>query len=125
MEREQDRWCRIFRWMVENARDCNMRQTHRDSLIAGTLLWAALHERPVSWACLKANWPGSVRPKSLPSQSCMSRRLRTVPVLALLERTYNALREQLPCGMLKFIDAKPLPVGGCSKDTDALYGRAA
>ena len=55
----------------------------------------------------------------------MSRRLRTASVAAVLERSYRLLRDQLPSGMLKYIDAKPLPVGGCSKDSDALYGRAA
>src|SRR5262249_34261422 len=43
----------------------------------------------------------------------------------LLERFSEYLREELPSGMIKCIDAKPLPVGGCSKDKEALYGRAA
>jgi len=55
----------------------------------------------------------------------MSRRLRSLAVQQLLERAMGQRREELSSGLLKFIDAKPLPVGGCSKDKDALYGRAA
>jgi len=126
MEREQDRWKRLYAGVcTTGGGHPTLRHTHPDSLIVGVFLWAALNERPVYWACQKSHWPAAIRPRVLPSQACMSRRLRSCPVLALLERAYAALREALPAGMLKFIDAKPLPVGGCSKDRDALYGRAA
>jgi hypothetical protein len=126
MEREQDRWKRLYREVCLAAGiDHNTRHLHSDSLIVGVLLWSAINDRPVSWACVRAHWPGPIRPPSLPSQSCMSRRLRSCSVLAVIERSYQRLREQLPQGLLKCIDAKPLPVGGCTKDSDALYGRAA
>lgn len=126
MERELDRWMRMYQCIRQVCpKDHNRRHLHADSLIAGVLLWAALHERPVSWACCRGNWPARIRPKHLPSQPCMSRRLRTCSMAALLERAYLALREQLPAGMLKFIDAKPLPVGFCTKDDEARYGYAA
>lgn len=126
MEREQDRWWRLYQFIRKICPiDHNLLHTHPDSLIVGVLLWAAINERPIDWARRRENWPGLIRPKALPSQSCMSRRLRTCTVAQLLERTYTALREELPCGMVKYIDAKPLPVGGCSKDRDARYGRAA
>ena len=126
MEREQDRWKRIYRYVrLAAGIDHNLRHAFPDSLIVGVLLWSALNDRPISWACEVQHWPGPIRPASLPSQSCMSRRLRTQSVAAVLERSYQQLREQLPWGMVKYIDAKPLPVGGCTKDRDALYGRAA
>jgi hypothetical protein len=50
---------------------------------------------------------------------------KVVTMQQLLERAMDQRRQELPSGLLKFIDAKPLPVGGCSKDADALYGRAA
>ena len=126
MEREQDRWKRIYRYVrLAGDIDHNLLHAYPDNLIVGVLLWGALNDRPVSWACERQHWPGAIRPGTLPSQSCMSRRLRTQSVVAVLERSYQALREELPSGMLKFIDAKPLPVGGCTKDHDALYGRAA
>jgi len=126
MEREQDRWKRIYRQVCEAAGiDHNTRHIHSDGLIVGVLLWSALNDRPVSWGCVRIHWPGPIRPPALPSQACMSRRLRTLAVAAVLERSYGQLRDQLPSGLLKYIDAKPLPVGGCTKDTEALYGRAA
>jgi hypothetical protein len=125
MEREQDRYVRLWQIVEQLPHHHNRRHLHSDSTVVCVLLWAALHDRPVLWSCDAGNWPRHLRPKILPSQSCMSRRLRSLGVLQLLELAFAELREQLPCGMLKFIDAKPLPVGGCSKDADAFYGRAA
>jgi hypothetical protein len=126
MEREQDRWKRIYHYVLEAAGvDHNTRHLYPDNLIVGVLLWAALSDRPVSWACHRCHWPSAICPKMLPSQSVMSRRLRTAAVIGVLQRCFGLMREHLPSGMLKFIDAKPLAVGGCSKDADALYGRAA
>jgi hypothetical protein len=125
MDREQDRYGRLRQCLLQQERHYNGRCLHRDSTIACVLVWAALHDRPILWACHPGNWPALLRPNPLPSQSTMSRRLRKVALPQLLERAFGALREQLPSALLKFIDAKPLPVGGCSKDHDALYGRAA
>lgn len=126
MEREQDRYVRM-RQLIEDVGNVNhnLRHQHPDSKIVCVLVWAALHDRPILWSCHPGNWPRHLRPKDLPTQSCMSRRLRTFSIPQFLERAFAQLREQLPTGILKFIDAKPLPVGGCTKDIDALYGRAA
>lgn len=94
-----------------------------DSWIAVVYLWAVLHDRPTLWACDPGNWPERLRWHVLPSQSTMSRRLRTVGVLSLLARAEAQLRELFPRGPSKWIDAKPLPVGGASKDRDARAGR--
>ena len=96
-----------------------------DTWVALTQLWAVLHDRPTSWACNQDNWPESERWHSIPSQSTMSRRLRTVGVLTLLTQAESALRERLPRSVSKWIDAKPLPVGGASTDRDARAGRGA
>lgn len=125
MEREQDRYVRLRQVIEQVTHDSNLRCTHSDSTIVCVLLWAALHDRPILWSCHPGNCPWYLRPKHLPTQSCMSRRLRTLGVQQLLERVSGQMRNELPSGLLKFIDAKPLPVGGCSKDVDALYGRAA
>jgi hypothetical protein len=125
MEREQDRYVRLRKCLEQLDHYSNRRCTHPDSVIACVLVWAALHDRPILWSCQPGHWPKELRPKVLPTQSCMSRRLKSMGVQQLLERTFGLLRDQLPVGLLKFIDAKPLAVGGCSKDLDALYGRAA
>jgi len=108
-------------------------ETHRrgrkqfsDVTIVAVLLWAALHDRPIFWACQDINWPPSrTRLLQLPSPSTMSRRLRTYPVLLLLEQLTSFLRDFFPRHMLKISDTKPLVVGPCSKDKDARRGYAA
>ena len=104
----------------------NPRCTHRDQTIVAVLLWACLHNRPVSWAVDPKQWPGRTRPRcGLPSQSCMSRRLRTTSVLELIQRMEQAMRDALPSSDIKLIDGRPLTTGGCSKDPDAKTGYGA
>src|SRR5580658_3697890 len=46
-------------------------------IIVAVLLWAALHDRPVAWACDPRHWSTTtLRPVTLPSQPTVSRRLR-------------------------------------------------
>lgn len=96
-----------------------------DEDIVKVYYWSVIHDRPTSWACQKKHWPIHLRNRPLPSQSTMSRRLRSKRVVALLdalERRVTAPKE--PC-LFWMIDGKPLPIGGCSKDRQAGYGRAA
>jgi len=91
-----------------------------------TWLWAVLHDRPVSWACDRRNWPVYDRRRPRPSSSTMSRRLRSSAVRQLLEQIEQ--RVLMPRGvgpLVWMIDGKPLPISGCSKDRQAGYGRAA
>jgi len=97
---------------------------HADRTIALVYLWAALHDRPTCWAVDPAHWPDALRPARLPSQATMSRRLRSRPVRHLLAAALRALRGRA-AGWLTFLDTKPLPVGGWSKDGDARRGRGA
>ena len=100
-------------------------QTYSDHDVVRVLLWTACHDRPVCWACQLNNWPLWRRRTKLISQSQMSRRLRTVPAHQLLTQLGSDLRDRLPQGLIKYLDAKPLPVGGASKDRDAKFGRGA
>jgi len=98
-----------------------------DEDIALVYYWSVIHDRPVSWACCRKNWPIHLRKRKrqLPSQSTMSRRMRKPSVIALLgalERRVVAPKEP---GLFWMLDGKPLPIGGCSKDRQAGYGRAA
>jgi hypothetical protein len=93
--------------------------------VAAVLRWAALHDRPVSWACDPAHWGGTrLRPARLPSQPTVSRRLRRVAFDCFLNRLTDRRGAGLPALALT-VDGKPLLVGGCSKDPDATFGRAA
>jgi len=96
----------------------------RDYEIVGVFLWAVLHDRPVSWACNSPNWPKDLWRAKLPSQSTISRRLRTTEVQHLLgqmEGRYAALERP---GFVLLVDGKPMVVGTHSKDRDSRWGKA-
>jgi Transposase DDE domain len=96
-----------------------------DSAIVRVWYWAVIHDRPVSWACQRRNWPVALRRQSLPSNPTMSRRLRSASVRKILTALeQRVIRPQKP-GLYWMIDGKPLPIGGCSKDAQAGYGRSA
>jgi hypothetical protein len=95
-----------------------------DSTIVLTLLWAALHDRPVLWATDRRNWPFWMRVASRPTASTMSRRLRSPSVTGLTKRIWQLLPRHLDAETALIIDAKPLPVGGYTTDKDARTGRA-
>jgi hypothetical protein len=97
-----------------------------DDVICAVYWWAAIHDRPVRWACEEGNWPSCLRGCAWPSQPTMSRRLRTAAVEQLLldvERTLLTLSFTAP--LVLAVDGKPLPVGAPSRDADAAWGRGA
>lgn len=97
-----------------------------DMVIVLVLLWAALHDRPICWACEMQHWKTTrLRPALLPSDSTMSRRLESPSVIAFREAVAQRIRGSGEAPLIKILDGKPLPVGGCTKDPDAKRGRAA
>jgi len=100
-------------------------ETYSDVDIVKTWFWAVLHDRPVSWACARKNWPIHDRVWRKPSPSRMSRRLRTDRVHRLLQRIEQELLVPQGRGLVWMMDGKPLVISGCSKDRQAGYGRAA
>jgi hypothetical protein len=101
-------------------------EDYGDVQIVQIFYWAVIHDRPICWACQRKNWPVHLRRQALPSDTTMSRRLRTPSVLMLL----NALEQRVTKpntegGLYWMIDGKPLMISGCSKDRQAGYGRAA
>jgi len=102
------------------------RNLFSDAVIVLVYFWSVINDRPVCWACHHANWRAGLRPRRLPSQSRMSRRLRSVGVRRLIdtleERVLRGGRAQpLACA----VDGKPLPVGTYSHDRQARWGRGA
>jgi hypothetical protein len=124
---EGELWKEIYRVVMAVSKKQKSRNgcTYADTEIVLVHLWAVLHDRPRGWALVAANWRGSGRRPRLPSNSTMSRRLPTPSVQALLQAVEQHFRDQLPPDTFRFIDAKPLPIGGCTQDRDATYGRAA
>jgi hypothetical protein len=102
------------------------RNLFSDAAIVLVYVWAVIHDRAVSWACRRDNWSAPLRPRRLPSQSRMSRRLRTDPVRGLIDRLEErVLREGRPAPAACAVDGKPLPVGTYSHDRHARWGRGA
>jgi hypothetical protein len=124
---EHQLWKAILAVLVTlNKRRKRNTEDYSDEDIVKTWFWAVLHDRPVSWACDRCNWPVYERRRKRPSPSVMSRRLRTPSVRRLLEELEERMLRPHGVGALVWaIDGKPLAISGCSKDRQAGYGRAA
>jgi hypothetical protein len=126
---ERELWPLLYRTVREVARNFSQKYVQIPGwILVVTMLWAAIHDRPVTWACAAANWKTTrLRPSRLPSQPTMSRRIDKVGIGLLWRAVEERLREQSADqpGLIAFLDGKPLTVGGASKDPDARYGRAA
>src|SRR5688500_14059852 len=121
---ERELWTELYSELLKFGRCVGVEGEYfSDGAIAATQLWAAVHDRPTSWACVRGNWAGCEPPFDLPSQPTMSRRLRTEGVAALLAAVEGRYREgrggaggRGPGGWVHLLDGKPLPVGGNSTD---------
>ena len=126
---ERELWPLLYRTVRASARDFSQKYVHIPAwVLIVTMLWAALHDRPVSWACRPENWSSTrLRPVHLPSASTMSRRVDGQAVGWLWHAVEQRLRQASRAhpALMAFLDGKPLPIGGASKDRDAGYGRAA
>jgi hypothetical protein len=126
---ERELWPLLYRAVGEVARGFSQKYVQIPAwVLLLTLLWAALHDRPIAWACRKTNWATTrLRPDRLPSPATMSRRIDRVGTGLLWRAVEERLRTQSAThpGLVAFLDGKALPVGGASKDPDARYGRAA
>lgn len=114
----------LYRHVRSVAHPRQKRVRFSDRSVVLVYLWAVLCQRPVTWALDRDNWPGREPPFDLPSDTTMSRRLRTVGVQQLIERVTLAASDLLGRPPLaKQIDSKPMLVGAYSKDDDAKRGR--
>ena len=122
---ERERWAVISAAVNDVARtyaSCrtSRRFTHCTALVVRVYEWASLHHRPVSWACRAEAWSDRTRPRRLPHQSTMSRRLRSRSFIQF----HEALLRRLACGAPgaaaepKVIDAKALPISNNTRDPD-------
>lgn len=119
------RWLELYRLSVNLGKMFPGGARYSSAAIVAVFLWAAIHDRPVSWACEREHWPDDLDfAQQLPSQSAMSRRLRSKAVKELLDAMEQALRESGREHWMKSIDSKPLVVGSYSKDQDAKWGKA-
>jgi hypothetical protein len=96
-----------------------------DHDIVQVYYWSVIHDRSQRWACQSKHWPIHRRGRPLPSEATLSRRLRRPSVVALLDALERRVIAPKEPGLYWMIDGKPLVIGGCSKDRQAGYGRAA
>ena len=126
---EGELWESVYRLIREEAskRPRRKRVRYSDAWVLAVFFWAAVHDRPVCWACDGRNWPDARRDcRDLPSNGTMSERLRTLSVLQLLAAVLERLAALAPPAdsLVRVVDGKPLPVGGYSKDRDAHWGKS-
>ena len=124
---ERELWPRLYHLVMEVGQTLRLIDvTYQPHIIVLVYLWAALHDRPVCWACDEQNWATTtLRPATLPDPSTLSRRLRRVDTAMLMRALVERVRQEGDPQLLAVIDAKPLPVGGASQDPDARCGRGA
>jgi hypothetical protein len=124
---ERELWPPLYCLLRDVAKDFHQKYVQfQPWVLVAVMLWAALHDRPVSWACQKRHWSTTtLKPRRLPSPSTLSRRIDSVGVGLLWRALEQRLRDSGTPALVAFVDGKPLPVGGNSKDPDARFGRGA
>ena len=118
---ERELWPLLYQTLRAAARGTHQKWVqYHPWEIAAVLLWAALHDRPVKWACDPNNWRTTrLKPEELPSPSTVSRRTKKLIFGIFLNRVASRLKGRGKPAWELVIDGKPLPVGHCSKDPDA------
>ena len=103
------------------------RDRHCTALIVRVYTWAALHDRPICWACEPENWTPRTRPEALPDQSTMSRRVRRADFEQFQRRVGQRLNGKPAAAgaeaPAKVVDGKALELPNHSTDRDATWSR--
>lgn len=121
--------CELFALLVRMlgalpcARRRPPRSTFSDQQVLAVALWAALHERPISWATRRENWPFHDRTRALPSNATMSRRMRHPEIETILERLRAAMRITGEGELTLVLDGRKLLVALHTGDRDAGFIR--
>src|SRR5258708_32530951 len=124
---ERELWPPLYHAVREVAKYFQQKYvSYQPWVLVAVLLWAALHDRPLAWACQPQNWSTTkLRPWRLPHRTTVGRRIDGLAVGAFLRQLECYLRDRGERRLLSVMDGKPLPVSGVSKDPDAAWGRGA
>lgn len=121
---ERDIWRIVVAALKRLPPTCKPKQLYTTAEVLAVLLWAALYDRSILWACRRRSWPVQAWRRRLPDQSTMSRRLRDPALLEHLTRVLDIIQRAFDDGdnSLLRIDGKPLSVSVFSDDRDATMG---
>jgi hypothetical protein len=124
---ERELWPRLYHVVMKAGESFRLADvTFQPHVIALIFSWAALHDRPMSWACDQEHrTTTTLRPAKLPSASTLSRPLRRLDTAMFLRSIVEQIRVTSDAGWIAVIDGKPLPVGGASQDPEARCGHGA
>jgi Transposase DDE domain len=124
---ERELWPQLYHAIRAMGREFHQQSVqYQPWVIVLVLVWAALHDRPVSWACQPKNWKTTtLRLWQIPSDSTISARAKTAGVALFLRALEDRLRTVWPPHLVARLDGKALTVGGATKDRTARFGRAA
>jgi hypothetical protein len=122
---ERELWPILYDYVQDTAKHVRQKYVQiQPWVVVATMLWAALHDRPVTWACDPRHWSTTrLRPLRIPSESTITRRIDSVATGIFWRALEQRLRGSGNPALLAFLDGKPLPIGGNSKDPDARWGR--
>lgn len=120
---ERELW-RLIAWALKRLPPrWPTRAVYDNRAVLAVAIWAALHDRPIVWACQRVNWPPQAWRRRLPDQSTMSRRLRDPALLDDQERLVMILQRRLQRrGSTLIVDGKPLAVSEFTADPEAVTG---
>jgi len=90
--------------------------------ILAVIFWAVLHDRPISWACQRDNWPPQAWRRALPDQSTLSRRMRDPALCEQITFIMRHVQKAWPKGRVLLTDGKAFTVRDQSRDPDAQTG---
>lgn len=121
---ERDLWKRIVVALKALPRRRPANAVYDNTQVLAVLLWAALHDRPISWACRRSSWPPQAWRRVLPDQSTMSRRMRDGSLARDLTAVIERVQRALPEGRLLLTDGKAYALEDRTGDADALTGWA-
>lgn len=121
---ERGTWRVIMAALRRLPRRCSSGQRYSNRDVLAVLLWAALHDRSILWACARTHWPVQAWRRRLPDQSTMSRRLRCPGVLDDLRTLLHLAQSAFDDGdnATLRVDGKALAVSSFSADADAADG---
>lgn len=92
-------------------------------LVVAMYVWSVAHDRPLSWACRRESYGALFRPRTLPSISQFTRRIRSDDCQCILQLTHDRFAQRGVMTEAIYLDGKPLPVSPVSKDRDAKRGK--